>query len=153
MFNIPRRRGVSWDLEIEGGLRLAQSDELGASTLMGRLKLGVMLVREPLYLSLMATGELGGVASRGIGAQLQLTHVWSGLWAHLGGAWSRNDTAVVSAAVGWALLGVEWQRALTSSDSLGDALFLELRLPLGIIYALQTRKPALEVVRPVAPGP
>ena len=120
---------------------------------MGRLKLGVMLIREPLYFSLMATGELGGVASRGIGAQLQITHVWSGLWGHVGGTWSRNDTAVVSAAVGWALLGLEWQRELTSSESLGDALFLELRVPLGIIYVLQTRAPTVQIALPATPAP
>lgn len=142
-FFIPRRRGISWDAELEAGLRLVRSDDLDVSALLGRLKLGVLLVREPLYLSVTATGELGGMASAGIGAEVQLTHSWAGLWGHLGVTFTGDDTAVVRTAVGFTLFGLEWQRELDSSDVVGDALFLNVRVPVGIIYVLLNWQPKM----------
>ena len=139
-FQIPRLRKITWNVEIEGAVRLVQSDGLENFPLKGRLELGLLIVREPWYLAISATGELGGLGSRGLGGQLELTHLWGGLWGHLGVSWVRDDvagdTAVMSAAAGWALLGVEWQRQLDSSQTLGDALYLQLRVPIGTLYTI-----------------
>lgn len=141
MFMIPRLRTTTWNVELEGAVRLVQSEGLETFPLVGRLELGVMVVREPWFLAFSATGELGGLGSRGLGGQIELTHLWGGLWGHLGVSWVRDDlagnTAVMSAAAGWALLGLEWQRQLDSSQTLGDALFVQLRAPLGILYVLR----------------
>lgn len=147
MMMIPRLRAISLNLEIEGAVRLAKSDGIDASPLMGRLELGLLVIREPWMFSVSATADLGGLASRGFGGQIEVSHLWGGLWGHLGVAWKRDDvvddTAVLSLGAGWALIGLEWQRQMDSSDSLGDALYLQLRIPLGILYAVKYIQPTV----------
>jgi hypothetical protein len=129
------KRGIGWDVELEGAIRLAQDGD-AANLLMGRLQLGIILVREPLILSLGATGELGGIAGPAVGGQVNLTHFWRGAWAHAGGGVSFDDEvgAVVDAAVGWTLFGLEYQRSVGGDGGGRDALYLTLRVPIGIVF-------------------
>lgn len=144
-FGEPQRVGWGWDLEIDLGLRLADR-ELDASLGMARLQAGALWASEPYYFSFGATAELGGAADRGLGAQVTITHLDAGAWAHLGASWlPRDSAAMTSLGAGWSLFGLEWQHRLDDGDGQGDALLLHVRLPLGTTWFLFTHKP---VARP-----
>jgi hypothetical protein len=139
-FGLPQRVGWSWDLEVDLGLRLAERD-VDAARGMARVQAGALWANEPYYFSFGATAELGGAADRGLGAQVTMTHLYAGTWAHLGASWlPRDSAAMTSVGVGWSLFGVEWQHRL--DDGQGDALLLHVRLPLGTTWFLLTHKPA-----------
>lgn len=138
-FGLPRRVGWSWDVELDLGLRLTD-DDVDASLGMARLQAGVLRADEPYYYSLGVTGELGGAADRSVGLQATVTHLHAGTWLHLGGSWLVRDRAAASSlALGWSLFGVEWQHRF--DDPAGDALLLQLRLPLGTTWFLFTHRP------------
>lgn len=139
-YGLPRRLGWSWDLEVDLGLRVARRNA-DAALGMARVQAGVLRASEPWYFSFSATAELGGAADRGLGAQVTATHLYAGTWAHLGASWQAHDrVAVTSLGAGWSLFGVEWQRRLDPGDH-GDALLLHLRVPLGTVWFLVTRRP------------
>ena len=138
---LPRRSGIGWDLELQMGLRIVDSDEANADFFMGRAQAGVLLVREPWVLALDATAEFGGIADPGFGGQVSLTHIWSGLWGHLGASSARTDDMVISMGAGITLFGLEFERRMDFDGSGQNALFAVLRVPIGTAFFLFTTRP------------
>lgn len=142
-YGLPQRVGWSWDLEVDLGLRLADRD-IEARRGMARLQAGALWANEPYYVSFGATAEIGGAADRALGAQVTMTHLYGGMWTHLGASWlPRDSAAMTSLGAGWSLFGVEWQHRLDD----GDALLLHVRLPLGTTWFLLTHKPVARTRR------
>ena len=111
---------------------------------MGRLQAGGLYVTEPWVFAAGATGEIGGLADAGIGGQLSITHLRTGVWGHAGASWTTGEP-MTSIAAGVTLLGVEWQRQIgddaTGDDATGDAFLLHLRIPIGTTAFLLTHDP------------
>ncbi|WP_428261718.1 hypothetical protein [Haliangium sp.] len=146
---LPRRTGLSWDLELGLGLRLYDNEDT-ADLFAGRVRAGVLWVYEPSFVSLGATAEIGGLASLGFGAQLSYTHLYRGLWGQLGASWLPGDDGgtMASLGAGWSLFGLEWQ--IRDNDE--QALLFHLRLPLGTTWFLFTHKPRASSARiPASP--
>jgi hypothetical protein len=131
-----RVRGFSWDLQIEGGLGFGLDARL-PDIALGRLRAGALLADEPLIYNLGITGELGGLASRGVGAEIEVNH-FGGPWIRAGFSHVRGDDWMTRLSLGFAIFSVEWQHRLASWTP-RHALMFQLRLPIGI-YCFLSRK-------------
>jgi hypothetical protein len=131
------QRANTWDLNLEGGYGKELND--GGKWLgWGRLRAGLLLVREPRYLMLGATAELASRQRVTLGLQGELADATSGLWLQAGPTLDVRGNFGGMLAVGLSFLGVEIQRRPV--DGLGDSTILlgKLRLPLGVIYHVAT---------------
>jgi hypothetical protein len=137
---LPRRYGIGWDFEIQLGLRVVDSKEAHSDLSLTRAQTGVLFVREPFVLAIDATAEFGGIADPGFGGQISLTHVWSGLWTHIGVTSARRNDLGFSMAAGLSLFGVEFQRRMDLSGAGENALFAVARIPIGTAFFLFTTK-------------
>ena len=129
-------RGWNWDLQVEGGIGFGLDGRL-PDVALGRLRAGALLVDEPLIFNLGVTGELGGLASRGVGVALELNH-FGGPWLRAGVAYVRGADWMSRASLGFAIFSVEWQHRLASWEP-RHALIFQLRLPIGI-YCFLSKK-------------
>ncbi len=129
------RSAEGFDLQLEGGVGLALQGDL-EDELFARARIGGLMVREPLILALGIIGEVGGLSELGIGAQLDIIHLWSGFSLELGAVYARGGGAVVHASVGYQIFGVEWQHHTRDDVPSSDALFAKIRVPLGVIFLL-----------------
>jgi hypothetical protein len=137
-------RGFSWDLQIEGGAGFGLDGRL-PDIVVGRLRAGALLANEPLIYNLGITGELGGLASRGVGAELEVNH-FGGPWARAGLSYVRGDDWMTRLSLGFAIFSVEWQHRLASWEP-RNALMFQLRLPIGI-YCFLSRKLQAQKLEP-----
>jgi hypothetical protein len=137
-------RGLSWDLQIEGGAGFGLDARL-PDIVVGRLRVGALLANEPLIYNLGITGELGGLASRGAGAELEVNH-FGGPWLRVGICYVRGDDWMTRASLGFAIFSLEWQHRLASWEP-RNALMFQLRLPIGI-YCFLSRKLESQKLKP-----
>lgn len=123
----------TWDLDavVGAGPRLGGGETL----VLGRVRAGVLFVREPHFWSLGLTGEIASRRAFALGVEGGLTSDSNGTWVQLGAsraltrnAWSGHVT------VGWTLVGVEL-RGETGPQS-GWQVLGVLRLPVGIVAHL-----------------
>jgi hypothetical protein len=122
-------RGVSWDLQLEGGGGLGLNGSLD-DNFIGRIRAGGLLADEPWIFNLGVTGELGGLASRGVGAALEVNH-FGGPWIRAGASYVRGDAIMSRASLGFAIFSVEWQHRFRAWEP-DDALMFQVRIPIGI---------------------
>ena len=124
----PPITGVFPDAALSVGAGIGLGNGL-SDNVFARLRLGGLLADEPFIVNLGVTGEVGGLAELGAGAELEVNH-FGGLWLQVNG--SRVDGAQYMGhlALGYTLLGVEWQHRFGGSDD--NALLFLLRLPIGI---------------------
>jgi hypothetical protein len=134
------RRGVTWDAQVEGGVAWQRPAGAGALALRGRG--GVLLVREPIY---FAAGATAGVSPLGlplVGAQLELTHLFAGVWGQLGlevaAAGAQRGDLVGHAGLGFSVVGVEVQQRL-GDGAPRRAWIAKVRVPISIIVFGLTR--------------
>ncbi len=129
-------RGWSWDLQVEGGVGFGLDGRL-PDIALGRLRAGALLAHDPLIFNLGVTGELGGLASRGAGVELEVNH-FGGPWLRAGISYVRSDDWMTRASLGFAIFSLEWQHRLASWEP-RHALMFQLRLPIGI-YCFLSRE-------------
>lgn len=126
------RRGVSWDLQPEGGVIAVGGPSLRYRGL-GRLRAGVLVVREPLYQAYGLQLEGWGQSRLALGVQAELTHLWSGFWGQLGVALASGWHPQFEASVGWSVIGVEGQMLVLPRGAYRWAFITKLRVPIGIL--------------------
>jgi hypothetical protein len=117
-------------LSLGGGIGLDHSLD---TNVFGRLRLGALYAYEPLIVNLGITGELGALAQRGVGLELELNH-FGGFWAQFGVSRVLDAAFMSHATLGFAIFGIEWQHRHT--DRRNDALVFLLRAPIGIFWFL-----------------
>lgn len=128
------RRGVHWDVNLEGGGGFGVAGRLRRQNYLGRMRAGVLLINEPYFLSIGPTGEVGGLAEYGVGLEADVVQLWQGFHMNVGGTFAKNNRLVFHAGLGLSLFGMEWQfRVPTDNDKGAVALFFTLRLPIGIM--------------------
>jgi hypothetical protein len=141
-------RDVTWDVHLAAGGGLPVGGDLHGNNFLARGRVGVLLVYEPFFVGIGPTLEIGGLAQRkgAYGAQLDVVHIWSGVTAQLGvSRIPEFESYMSNISLGFSLLSVEWQHGFFPEDTTDseldwpsrDALFLKLRIPIGILaYAL-----------------
>ena len=133
---IPRRRGISPDVTVALGLRVARSDGASAPWGLARLRAGVLFAFDPLFVVVGASGQVGGLGKYSLGLEAQFIHMEAGGWLQLGVAPLRDTGgASLSATIGFTLFGIEYQRDI-AGDAEGDqALLLTAHVPFGVLRA------------------
>jgi hypothetical protein len=124
-------KGFSWDLQLEGGAGFGIGDRVD-DTFLGRIRAGALLADEPLIYNLGLTGELGGLASRGVGAAIEVNH-FGGPWIRAGLSYVRGDDWMTRASLGFAIFSLEWQHRFAAWQP-RNALMFQVRLPIGIFF-------------------
>jgi hypothetical protein len=132
------RKATTWDLNLEGGYGKELADG-GRWTGWGRVRAGLLVVREPRFFALGATLDIANRQRLAIGFQGEVIDTEMGLWLQVGPAMDTKGRLGGSIAAGLSLFGVEAQRRHV--DGLGDATILlgKLRIPLGVIGFATTR--------------
>lgn len=130
---LPQLRGVSWDAQLEGGLGIALRNHLPHAWL-GRARVGMLVMHEPLIFAFGPTVELGGLTGLGVGGQVDLIHLATGMSLEAGGAAAASDELVTHLTLGYAIFGLEWQHRFARQSA--DALMFRLRVPVGVIAFL-----------------
>jgi hypothetical protein len=97
----------------------------------------MLVMHEPWIVAFGPTVEVGGLTAAGIGGQLDVIHLATGLSVEAGAAFSM-DAPVSHASIGYAVLGIEWQHRFAPERA--DALMFRLRVPIGVAVYLWTHR-------------
>jgi hypothetical protein len=95
------------------------------------MRAGVLFANEPLILNIGITGELGGLASRGVGLVAELNH-FGGPFLRAGLCYVRGPDAMSRLSLGFAIFSIEWQHRLFADWEPKHALLFQIRIPIGI---------------------
>lgn len=128
------QRGPSWDLTLRGGYAVA-----GCCIDMrftGGARAGVAYWSDPMVYVLGATFDAGAIAGAAVGAEAAIFDVAGGLWASVGIAYAWAGRApLVSAWVGWALFGVQYQYRADPGAPQQHAFTFGISVPLGVLVS------------------
>ncbi len=146
-FWTPGAQPLKFDLNIDGGLGKA----LERNRMSGfvRARLGVLQVlngptpdASPLYISGGATLACSDISPLAVGAQGEVMHLGTGLWAQAGGFVDViTPSPGLALAAGWSLVGFEAQYRFVDQDRQPDmpradwVLYGKLRAPITIIMS------------------
>lgn len=154
-----RRRGHSWDIQAEIGLRLlpnrlrchkktcfphnssdirrgwpAKAFDWGpmdpSFPMFGRVQVGWLWLEEPWVATMGLTASYGGLGGFAIGTVTELTHIWRGFWVQFHPAWVIGRGYRMSTAAGFSTFGVEW---MTIPMDGVHAVLIKIRIPIGLI--------------------
>jgi len=132
-----QRQGITLDLTLAGGVTLLHGSDDDTRAWFGRARAGVLMYNEPNFLIVGIAGQYSPLASKSLGLEAQYIDLWRGTWIQAGVF--PLDTAggvSIEGSVGYALLGVEYQRRLSGDHSGDQSLVLSLHIPLGVIRAV-----------------
>jgi hypothetical protein len=121
-------------LAVGGGIAL---DHALDANVMGRLRIGALYAFEPLIVNLGVSGEVGALAERGYGLELEINH-FGGPFLQAGFDRVLRDDYMTRVMIGFTMFGVEWQHRLDTHAS--NALLFVLRAPIGIWWFLITHQ-------------
>lgn len=132
------RHGVGLDVDLAGGVGFAGKDSYGA-----RARIGAVLFHEPNFVSLGVAGMVSPLGSSALGFEVGYGEVFRGFTAQAG-CYPVDSVggAIVSAQVGWALFGVEYQRRI-AGPAPDQAVIAVVHLPLGTIYQMLKQPPGV----------
>lgn len=132
----PLRMGASWDFQFEQGVivKFADGDGPLSRRFFGRVRAGFLFAREPWIVALGAIMEGSGVPSLAFGLQLEVTHLWRGLWGQVSVSMDGDAHTFTALSAGFSLLGFEWQKRLSAGGTLSSAYLLKVRIPVGIFF-------------------
>ncbi len=123
--------GYYWNLNLVGGWAPWTNADL-EHAFVGRIRAGVLKIREPWFGALDASFDYGGLVGLGGGVHVELIHLWSGLWGQLFVALANDVELVTGVSAGWSIAGVEFQLCPTR-DNVETLLLLKLRIPIGVL--------------------
>lgn len=134
---LPQRRGVSWDAQIEGGAGLPLHHDLPHAW-FARARVGMLVMHEPWIVAFGPIGEIGGLSGLGVGGQLDLIHLATGLSIEAGSAFAAKSSNVTHVSIGYATVALEWQHHFARESA--DCLMFKLRIPIGVAAYLWTHR-------------
>jgi len=129
----PLRSGTSWALDVEAGFGYHYEGREGTDWLLGT-RGGVMYFREPYFFS---TG--GGVTWTPptklltFSAYAEVIHLWNGLWGNVSVGVDLEPRPVLSATVGWSVLGVQGRYHIGVDGPPIYGVFGLVRVPIGVM--------------------
>jgi hypothetical protein len=127
-----RVQGAWYDAAFAFGGGIGVGNSLDTNV-FGRLRLGGLYAYEPWIVNLGVCGELGALAERGAGLELELNH-FGGPFGQVGVSRVLRSQWMGHLALGFAVFGVEWQHRFGEETS--DAVLFLLRAPIGIWWFL-----------------
>lgn len=132
---VPRERVLTWDLNVDGAYGRLFSEPDGRWTMFGRVRAGVMYIRDSLYFSLGPTYEISKLQTATFGLQGEVMHIETGLWCQLGALVDVAPHPGFMAAAGWSLFGIEFQAREYDTYGIGEApaVYGKIRIPIGVI--------------------
>ena len=142
---------TTWDLNLEGALGWYFQNGPQFTGFL-RARPGVLVIRDPLYFTVGPTYDWSPISPATFGLQGEILHFDKGLWAQVGGLVDTHARFGADLALGLSLLGVEGQ--YRSYENIGSvlAVYVKLRLPIGIlVHALSRRAQHEEEVRAKQP--
>ncbi len=128
-----RTRGFGPDLQVQGGIGFGLTHKLD-NNFLGRIRLGGLYAYEPWIANLGATLEVGGLASFGLGGELEI-NTFGGGYGQLGFTHDEQKAWLSHLGVGFMIFGLEWQHLFAPKLN-DDALLFDVRVPLGIWWFL-----------------
>jgi hypothetical protein len=131
-----RRQGLGVDGQLVGGVGLGLGHAID-NNFLGRARVGALYAYEPWFLNAGLTAELGALASFAFGAELELNTL-DGWFAQAGLGRISSGGLMTHATVGYSVVGIEWQHALSQAAPT-DALLVDVRLPLGLLWFQRKR--------------
>ena len=130
VFTRPGKRYVTWDLNVEGaGGRVFT--EPAQWTGFGRVRAGVLWVRDPDFFTLGVNYEVSGLSSAIVGAQGEWMNLEMGTWGQVGPLFdvAHGGRPGFMASLGWSIVGIEYQgRDMRDADFV-SAIYAKLRGP------------------------
>ena len=131
------RHGIAFDLDVAGGVRVDAGSGDRTRSWFGRARAGVLLFDEPNFLSLGIAGQLGPLDSSALGLEAQFVEVFHGFSAQVGvfPVDSIGGTTL-EGQLGWAVLGVEYQRRVSGPLDGDHAIVLLVQVPLGVLWQM-----------------
>jgi hypothetical protein len=131
------RQGIGLDLDVAAGVRLHSGAGDETRWWFARARAGVLVYNEPSFWSLGIAGQFSPLDSAALGIELQYVEVFHGLSAQVG-AFPLDTTGGTSIELqlGFAVLGVEYQRRVSGPRDGDQAFVVLLHAPLGVIYQM-----------------
>jgi hypothetical protein len=130
------RRATTWDLNLDGAI----GSTLGSAhalTGFGRVRAGVLAIRDANIFALGATYEYSNLQNATFGIQAEYISDNSGMWMQLGALLDTQPRPGAMLAVGYTLLGVEGQVRSYEPTGATFAVYAKLRIPIGfLVYEL-----------------
>jgi hypothetical protein len=123
----------SWDLNLDLALGPIFEDEVPDTVFMGRLRSGVLWIREPHFWSLGPTIEISTMDPIAFGLQGELMHFYTGLWAQLTAFVDIRPRAGFAISAGWSIWGVEAQLRHDPATKDIWSLLFKLRVPIRML--------------------
>jgi hypothetical protein len=128
------RRITTWDLNLEGAL----GSTLGSAHVLtgfGRVRAGVLALRDASVFALGATYEVSNLEKATFGVQAEYINDDSGFWAQVGALLDTQPRPGAVLGIGYTLVGVELQVRSYEPAGATFALYGTLRIPIGFLAA------------------
>jgi hypothetical protein len=131
------RRGIAFDLELAGGVRVEAPSGDRTRAWFGRACAGVLLFDEPNFVSVGIAGQLGPLDSSALGLEAQFVEVFHGFSAQVGvfPVDSIGGTTL-EGQLGWTVLGVEYERRVSGPRDGDRVIVLLVQAPLGVLWQM-----------------
>ncbi len=132
---VPRERVLTWDMNLDGGYGRLYSEPDGRWTTFGRVRAGLMYIRDSLYFSLGPTYEISKLQLATFGLQGEVMHIETGLWCQIGALVDIAPHPGFMVAAGWSIFGIEFQAREYDRYGIGEApaVYGKIRIPIGVI--------------------
>jgi len=123
----PLRQAEALDVSLD--LEYGRVSGRGIGILNARL--GYLHVREPLFISGGPAIRLSTGLSTALGPQLQIEHLWMGMWGQGAVLVDTHGKIIGTIGAGFSIIGAEIQ--LNNRGNMDIQVFFKLRLPVGVL--------------------
>jgi hypothetical protein len=134
--SLQRVQGLAPDAQVVGGVGLGFKEPLD-NPFVARARLGLLYAYEPWVFAAGPIVQIGALATPGLGGELEVGH-FDGWYVDAGMMRAKGDGWVTHAAVGFMVVGLEWQHRFDVRDE--DALLLQVRVPLGLWWFVDRKR-------------
>ena len=126
----------TWDLNVDifFGPVLERFDRMPPWTFGGRVRGGLMLIREPMFISVGLTAMVDTWRPPAFGVESELMHLQTGLWMHAGAFMDIEASGGATFAMGWSIYGLETQLRVDPSGEGVWTVLAKLRVPLRFFF-------------------
>lgn len=128
-------REITWDANADFtlGRTFPGPDEANFTT---TVRIGAAVIHEPWFLYLGPIVAISNIDPPTAGVQVEVLHVWSGVWGQVAPLVDLDYRSGVQVAAGWSILGVDGQLRADRGGDLTWAVACKIRLPFHLLRFL-----------------